>query len=184
MTEKRYFKRMWEEEYYIFDSETISEKVFDEKVEYEDYRAFADSLMGDEVVEKLNELNDENQDLKSFNQDLAEELSVCANARISKDNRIKRLEEKIQRERTSFTKTHERWSKEAENKIKELSEENEQLKSELDNCKECLDLNRSSCARHMKENEQLKQSNKDAWELIQFIYNEIKEDGSMEIIWK
>ena len=61
-----------------------------------------------------------------------------------------------------------------------LEKENEQLKSELDNCKECLDLNRSSCARHMKENEQLKQSNKDAWELIQFIYNEIKEDGSMD----
>ena len=40
--------------------------------------------------------------------------------------------------------------------LNELSEENEQLKSELDNCKECLDLNRSSCARHMKENEQLK----------------------------
>ena len=64
--------------------------------------------------------------------------------------------------------------------MNELAEENEQLKSELDNCKECLDLNRSSCARHMKENEQLKQSNKDAWELIQFIYNEIKEDGSMD----
>ena len=26
MTEKRYFKKMWEEEYYIFDSQTISEK--------------------------------------------------------------------------------------------------------------------------------------------------------------
>ena len=31
-----------------------------------------------------------------------------------------------------------------------------------------------------KENEQLKQSNKDAWNLIRFIYNEIKEDGSMD----
>jgi len=31
-----------------------------------------------------------------------------------------------------------------------------------------------------KENEQLKCSNKDAWDLIQFIYNEIKEDGSMD----
>ena len=73
MTEKRYFKRMWEEEYYIFDSETISEKVFDEKVEYEDYRAFADSLMGDEVVEKLNELNDENTELHIQNDFLKNE---------------------------------------------------------------------------------------------------------------
>ena len=31
-----------------------------------------------------------------------------------------------------------------------------------------------------EENEQLKQSNKDAWNLIQFIYNEIKEDGYMD----
>ena len=73
MTEKRYFKRMWEEEYYIFDSQTISEKEFDEKVEYEDYRAFADSLMGDEVVEKLNELNDENTELHIQNDFLKNE---------------------------------------------------------------------------------------------------------------
>jgi hypothetical protein len=31
-----------------------------------------------------------------------------------------------------------------------------------------------------KENEELKQSNENAWNLIQFIYNEIKEDGSMD----
>ena len=73
MTEKRYFKRMWEEEYYIFDSQTISEKEFDEKVEYEDYRAFADSLMGDEVVEKLNEFNDENTELHIQNDFLKNE---------------------------------------------------------------------------------------------------------------
>lgn len=83
------------------------------------------------ICDLLNELHEENQDLKAFNQDLSEELSVCANARISKDNRIERLEEKIQIERTSFTKTQGRWSKEAETKIKELSEENEQLKKAL-----------------------------------------------------
>ena len=64
MTEKRYFKREWEEEYYIFDSETISEKEFDEKVEYEDYQAFVDSMQGDEVVDRLNALHEENQSLK------------------------------------------------------------------------------------------------------------------------
>lgn len=31
-----------------------------------------------------------------------------------------------------------------------------------------------------KENEQLKQSNKESWNLIRFIYNEIKEDGYMD----
>ena len=39
---------------------------------------------------------------------------------------------------------------------------------------------RDDVLRLEKENEQLKQSNKDAWSLIRFIYNEIKEDGSMD----
>ena len=41
----------------------------------------------------LNNLHEENQDLKSFNEDLAENLSACANARISKDNWIEKLTE-------------------------------------------------------------------------------------------
>lgn len=57
MTEKRYFERKWEGEYYIFDSYTISEKDFDEKVEYEDYQAFADSMTGEEVTDRLNKYN-------------------------------------------------------------------------------------------------------------------------------
>ena len=59
MTEKRYFERKWEGEYYIFDSYTISEKDFDEKVEYEDYQAFADSMTGEEVTDRLNKYNKE-----------------------------------------------------------------------------------------------------------------------------
>lgn len=73
MTEKRYFKRMWEEEYYIFDSQTISEKEFDEKVEYEDYRAFADSMIGDEIVNRLNGLDGTIKDLSDDYQQLMEE---------------------------------------------------------------------------------------------------------------
>ena len=46
-------------------------------------------------------------------------------------SRNKRLEEKIQKERTSFIKTQERWSKEVETKIKQLSKENEELKQQL-----------------------------------------------------
>lgn len=70
MTEKRYFKKMWEEEYYIFDSNTISESDFEENLEYQDYEAFEDSMMGDEVVNRLNELHDENQRLKLENDGL------------------------------------------------------------------------------------------------------------------
>lgn len=61
MTEKRYFKKMWEGEFYIFDSNTISESDFEEKLEYQDYKAFEDSMMGDEVVNRLNELAEENK---------------------------------------------------------------------------------------------------------------------------
>ena len=64
MTEKRYFEKRLEEEYYIFDSNTISESDFEKKLEYQDYRAFEDSMMGDEVVNRLNELSDENEKLK------------------------------------------------------------------------------------------------------------------------
>ena len=79
MTEKRYFKRMWEDEYYIFDSYTISEKEFDEKVEYEDYQAFADSMTGEEVVDKLNKLNNVNKELKDKNSQLQETLAFRSN---------------------------------------------------------------------------------------------------------
>ena len=57
MTE-RYFKKMYEEKYYIFDSETISESEFDERFEYSGYRAFEDSMQGDEVIDQLNKQDD------------------------------------------------------------------------------------------------------------------------------
>ena len=63
-----------------------------------------------DIVTVMNDLQDENEQLKS---------------------RIKYLERKIQRERNTTTKQHLKWSDEAETKIKELSEENEQLKKDL-----------------------------------------------------
>ena len=77
MTEKRYFEKRWEEEYYIFDSNTISESDFEEKLKYQDYKAFKDSMMGYEVVNRLNELNDENKDLKISLKAFDEELSLA-----------------------------------------------------------------------------------------------------------
>lgn len=64
---KRYFKRMYDDEYYIFDSQTISEKDFDEKVEYAGYEAFEDCMSGEDVINRLNELDSENKELKSDN---------------------------------------------------------------------------------------------------------------------
>ena len=77
MTEKRYFKKMVEEEYYIFDSNTISESDFEKKFKYQDYKAFEDSMMGDEVVNRLNELSEENEKLKMFLKAVNEELDLA-----------------------------------------------------------------------------------------------------------
>ena len=71
-------------------------------------------------------------------------------------SRNKRLEEKIQRERNSFRKTHERWSKEAENKIKDLSDENNQLKTFLESLREELSLADRDNTALEKENEECK----------------------------
>ena len=99
MTEKRYFKKMWEEEYYIFDSNTISESDFEEKLEYQDYKAFADSLMGDEVVDRLNELAEENQYLKSlkWNQDCINEISICIQQRQLLEEENEQLKKELKR---------------------------------------------------------------------------------------
>ena len=54
MTEKRYYEKRYGEEFYIFDSEIISEKDFEKKLEIHGYKAFEDSLTGKEIVNKIN----------------------------------------------------------------------------------------------------------------------------------
>ena len=66
---KRYFKREWEEEYYIFDSTEISEKRIDEWIEY-DYNVFANAMTGDTVVNKLNEQEERIKELEKENREL------------------------------------------------------------------------------------------------------------------
>lgn len=63
MTEKRYYEKTYEESYYIFDSKTLTEKEFEEKIEYDGYDLFADSLTPEEVLDLLNE----NEELKLDN---------------------------------------------------------------------------------------------------------------------
>lgn len=65
MTEnKRYFKKEYDEEYYIFDSEIISEKRVDKFIEY-DYKVFASSMTDDEIVDLLNGQEERIIDLKN-----------------------------------------------------------------------------------------------------------------------
>ena len=52
---ERYYQKRYGDEFYILDSSIISEKSFDEKLELEGYKAFEDSLAGEEVVDLLNE---------------------------------------------------------------------------------------------------------------------------------
>ena len=54
MSEKRYFKVEYDEEWYLFDSTTISEQLVKEQAEY-GYGVFANSLSPSEVVDLLNE---------------------------------------------------------------------------------------------------------------------------------
>ena len=57
MSEKRYFKIEYDEEWYLFDSTTISEQLVEEQAEY-GYGVFANSLSPSEVVDLLNEQQD------------------------------------------------------------------------------------------------------------------------------
>ena len=117
MTEnKRYFKQEWEEEYYIFDSQTISEKEFDEKVEYEDYQAFADSMQGDEVVNRLNGLDGTIKDLSDDYEQLL------------KENKELRIQYNHIREQSN---EFHRIARENANRVGKLEKENEQLKQQL-----------------------------------------------------
>lgn len=63
MIEKRYFKIEYDEEWYLFDSTTISEQLVKEQAEY-GYGVFANSLSPSEIVDLLNKLYEENEQLR------------------------------------------------------------------------------------------------------------------------
>ena len=65
MSEKRYFKIEYDEEWYLFDSATISEQLVKEQAEY-GYGVFANSLSPSEVVNLLNEQEQKIQRLKTL----------------------------------------------------------------------------------------------------------------------
>ena len=73
MSEKRYFKVEYDEEWYLFDSNIISEELVTEQAEY-GYGVFANSLSPSEICELLNSLNEEKERLKKENEQLRREL--------------------------------------------------------------------------------------------------------------
>ena len=101
MTEKRYYQKNYEEEYYIFDSNTLSEDDFEERVEYEGYDVFGDSLTGDEVIDLLNENEQLQFELKECNDN-----KLFSRRELEKENeRIKHMiQEAYETERTAIGK--------------------------------------------------------------------------------
>ena len=69
MSEKRYFKVEYDEEWYLFDSTTISKQLVEEQAEY-GYGIFANSLSPSEVVDLLNEqesvIDEQNQRIRKL----------------------------------------------------------------------------------------------------------------------
>ena len=97
MTIKRYYQRDFEELYYIIDSNVISEKEFDEKVMYDGYTAFEDSMTGDEIVNLLNEHEELKQSYKEIFNELGNSINrLYRNGKITFDERafyLKKLSE-------------------------------------------------------------------------------------------
>ena len=133
MTEKRYYQRDFEELYYIIDSNVISEKEFDEKEMYDGYTAFEDSMTGEEIVDRLNELNDENQLLHEINEETINFMYDNFDSNI------------IFTDRDLNDICNEMGWELSEKgiKIKQLEEENEQLKKELKRCRDWLNSDKN-----------------------------------------
>lgn len=73
MSEKRYFKVEYDEEWYLFDSTTISEQLVEEQAEY-GYGVFANSLSPSEIVDLLNEQQSTIEALEKENEQLRKKL--------------------------------------------------------------------------------------------------------------
>lgn len=102
MNEKRYFKIEYDEEWYLFDSTTISEQLVKEQAEY-GYGVFANSLSPSEVVDLLNEqqstitrLEEENEQLRQTIIEMRQDEQLYAREIVKlnkevKDNQFLRL---------------------------------------------------------------------------------------------
>jgi len=100
MTEKRYYEKNWEESYYIFDSKTLSESEFDERVDYEGYDVFGDSLTGSEIIDLLNE----NEQLKNIVRHDYEEHKRCVNNYVDKIKEVEKENEQLTKELKIYRK--------------------------------------------------------------------------------
>jgi len=79
MSEERYFKVEYDEEWYLFDSNTISEELVVEQAEY-GYGVFANSLSPLEICERLNEqqvtINNQKQKVEILQQEINDTQAI------------------------------------------------------------------------------------------------------------
>lgn len=73
MSVKRYFKIEYDEEWYLFDSTTISKQLVEEQAEY-GYGVFANSLSPSEIEKLLNEYETVLNDTQTFTLNLCKFL--------------------------------------------------------------------------------------------------------------
>ena len=91
MSEKRYFKVEYDEEWYLFDSTTISEQLVKEQAEY-GYGVFANSLSPSEIVGLLNEQQDKITELEKNFEDLVNWSSEIAKRNVVLDEQLGQLQ--------------------------------------------------------------------------------------------
>ena len=145
MTEQeRYYKKEYEEEYYIFDSKTLSEKEFEKKVEYDDYAVFADSLTPEEIIDLLNE----NEKLKEEKYAYLGEITLYKGESTKRKKENEDLKKRIEYFKEAKQEYKADWkyasarAEKYEDKCDSLQDENEELKQQLsDKTKNNVKLN-------------------------------------------
>lgn len=125
--QERYYEKNYEESYYIFDSNTLTEKEFEKKVEYEGYDVFSDSLTPEEVLDLLNE----NEELKKRLSDFQKENygNIDGIAFYQEENatlceKISDLEYENEELKEKLNEDDKmRWSKKTENTVQDIDGE-------------------------------------------------------------
>ena len=110
MNEKRYFKIEYDEEWYLFDSTTISEQLVKEQAEY-GYGVFANSLSPSEICDRLNTLHEDNQQLKHYKlyEDNKRLQTIIADLKEENEQLRKQIQNYEQLIANSYVGEQERW---------------------------------------------------------------------------
>ena len=141
MSEKRYFKVEYDEEWYLFDSNTISEELVVEQAEY-GYGVFANSLSPSEVVDLLNEqqniihrdeisiktMMSNMKKLEEENKQLKQEHKVVIDEMITDYKNLEEENEELKEIHQKGSKSCEKWKQHKEAQIQQLEKMNEDLR--------------------------------------------------------